>query len=86
MKTKPELKIINLELPAKGEVREHLDESVKRLFACEGNPVVGYAIVIFHESKAHGTSFHLTKTGIHQLDMPEMVKNRLLAHALRITS
>lgn len=80
---KHDLKVINLVPPAKGEVLDHLEASIKTLFA-DKSPVVGYAIVTFHENKSYGTSHHTTKAGIHQVDLPDMVRNRLLANTIKL--
>ena len=79
---KNKLKIIELKKAPIGEVRQHLSKCIENLFA-NSSPVVGYALVTFHENKSYGTSHHLTKSGIHQVDMPEMIKNRLLVNVIK---
>ncbi len=74
---KPKLKII---APAKfeaTEVRQHLNKAIEMAYKYQ-SPVIGFALVTFHENKAYCTSWHTTKAGIHQADLPDMVRNRLL--------
>ncbi len=72
-------KAVMLELiaPPVSEVKKHFDVAANKMFS-DPSPVVGYAMVTFHENRGFGTSYHTQNIGVLLLDLPEAVKTRLM--------
>lgn len=84
-KKTPNLKVITPSKFEASSVRQHLNSVVNTMFSIPENPVIAYAIVGFHKNNAYTASYHCTDSGIHQVDLPDLVKNRLLETVINNT-
>jgi hypothetical protein len=84
MKNKPAtiLQLVKSSEKQESDIRKHFIEAGNTMFGNGNSPVNGYALVTFHENGAYSATYHVVDSGIHQIDLPDMVKIRLLETAI----
>lgn len=80
-KEKHSLKVITPEKLKHGDIRQYLNKTIDICFS--EKEVVGYAYVAFFKDKEYHTGWHTLHSDISVIDLPEMVKARLMRDIIK---